>query len=241
MEKLKTFLGELGFGKNEIDVYTALLGLGESTVLQIYKKVGIHRSNIYEALESLIKKGLVSNIENPVKKYYARDPKCLLSFIKSKEMEYGQVSEELKNTITIRNENKVGKTHGNLAFKDALFSLLELKGPIYAYGIKEDPNETLSLTFDLFHRERIKRKIKMRLIYHAGKQGLINEMNKIKRRGFTEAKNLPIDQSSKITTFICYNKVVIINWADFTIIEILDKEIADSYAKYFDILWQSAK
>lgn len=236
MEKLKTFLEELGYKKNEVDVYTTLLTMGESTVLQISKKVGVHRSNIYEALDNLIKKGLVSSIENPVKKYFPRNPKCLSTFIKSKEIELGEISQELENKTFSSCETRIGKTTGKLAFKDALFNLLELKTPIYIYGRipNGDAGESIRLAFDLFHRERIRRKLNLKLIYHSH-----SDSKNIKKNKFTLTKKFPLDYNSDLTTFICSNKVVIINWTYFTIIEIDDKDIANDNARYFEALWQS--
>ncbi|VVB77884.1 HTH-type sugar sensing transcriptional regulator TrmB [uncultured archaeon] len=240
MEKLKIFLGELGFGKNEVEVYTALLGMGESTVLQISKKTGVHRSNIYEALDTLIKKGLVSSIENPIKKYFPRNPKCLLEFIKSKEIEFSQISQELENKTSSSCETKIGRTKGKLAFRDSLFNLLTLSSPIYVFGVKSNSNEAINLAFDLFHRERIRRKIKMRMMYHSNEKSAIKSIQEIKKRGYTEVKKFPMEYNSEITTFICSSKIIIMNWTDLSIVEIEDKEIATDYSKYFDVLWNVA-
>lgn len=70
MEKLKEFLSSMGFGRNEIEVYVALVGLGASSVLDISKKVKIHRSNIYEALEKLFEAGLVLKVDKPKKNLF---------------------------------------------------------------------------------------------------------------------------------------------------------------------------
>jgi sugar-specific transcriptional regulator TrmB len=53
-------LEDIGLTKTEIKIYLALLKLGQSTTTNIIKDAGIHASKVYEFLDKLIKKGLVS-------------------------------------------------------------------------------------------------------------------------------------------------------------------------------------
>ena len=53
-------LEELGLTKNETKVYLVLLELGLTTTSAIIKRAGINTSKVYESLERLLKKGLVS-------------------------------------------------------------------------------------------------------------------------------------------------------------------------------------
>ena len=55
-------LREAGLTEGEIKVYLALLELGSSTTGPIVDKSGISRSIIYQILEKLMEKGLVSFI-----------------------------------------------------------------------------------------------------------------------------------------------------------------------------------
>ena len=53
-------LERVGLTKNEIKIYLALLELGTTTTGPLTRKAGIHASRVYESLNNLIKKGLVS-------------------------------------------------------------------------------------------------------------------------------------------------------------------------------------
>ena len=53
---------DLGFNKNEIKVYLALLKLGVSSVSEISKTSNVDRTLIYGILDKLIEKGLVGSI-----------------------------------------------------------------------------------------------------------------------------------------------------------------------------------
>jgi len=59
-KKYGKLMEQLGFKKNEIQFYFALLEMGRARVRDIAQKAGIHRVNAYATLESLLKKGLVT-------------------------------------------------------------------------------------------------------------------------------------------------------------------------------------
>ena len=55
-------LRNIGLSEGEITIYSALLDLGKAPVNKIHEKVGIERRNIYDILNKLIERGLVSYI-----------------------------------------------------------------------------------------------------------------------------------------------------------------------------------
>ena len=60
------------------------------------KKTGLHRVLIYDALESLIKKGLASYvIKENIKYFQAADPQRLLNFIEEKQEQAKSIIPEL--------------------------------------------------------------------------------------------------------------------------------------------------
>ena len=63
-------LEKIGFTKSEIAVYTALLKIGQKTTGEILKEAKISSGKIYEILDKLIKKGLVSYIIKNNTKYF---------------------------------------------------------------------------------------------------------------------------------------------------------------------------
>lgn len=52
-------LQEIGLTNSEIIVYTALLKSGSTKVGELMKRINLHRSRVYEAIERLIENGLV--------------------------------------------------------------------------------------------------------------------------------------------------------------------------------------
>jgi sugar-specific transcriptional regulator TrmB len=78
----RDILHKIGLGKNEIDVYLALLQYGEGSVTTIAKVCTVHRVNIYDAVRNLIGKGLVTELKDKrTTLFKANDPKNILSYL----------------------------------------------------------------------------------------------------------------------------------------------------------------
>ena len=58
--EIKEMLKETGLTDSEARIYLALLELGPSLAGKISRKTGIHRRNVYDITERLIKKGLIA-------------------------------------------------------------------------------------------------------------------------------------------------------------------------------------
>ncbi len=71
-------LEKIGLNKKEAKVYLACLELFESTIGQISRKSGVKRTTVYDVVDSLKKKGLLSSLsKNQRTYYYAENPKKL--------------------------------------------------------------------------------------------------------------------------------------------------------------------
>ena len=93
-------LEKAGLTKNEIKVYLALLEKGESTSGPLIKAIGINSSKVYESLERLQKKGLVSYVKKANKKYFqAAEPERLLDYIDEKKRQLDEEKEEMQKML----------------------------------------------------------------------------------------------------------------------------------------------
>ncbi|MBW3012929.1 helix-turn-helix domain-containing protein, partial [Candidatus Woesearchaeota archaeon] len=94
---VETLLEGLGLTKSEISVYLALLELGSSTTGKIVDKSGASSSKIYEILDKLIQKGLVSYVLKANIKYFeAAPPKRILDYIEEKKASISKQEEDVK-------------------------------------------------------------------------------------------------------------------------------------------------
>ena len=90
----------LGFTEGEAKAYIAMIETGSSTVGPIAKKSGISYSKIYEVLQRLIDKGVVSFIVKGKMKYYqAISPKLLYKFLDRQITEIEKNKEKLKKIV----------------------------------------------------------------------------------------------------------------------------------------------
>src|SRR3990167_10792876 len=83
-------LRKIGLTENEIKIYLDLLRSGTSTAYDIGKRTGIYRVHVYDKLEQLMNKGLVTHIYQGAKKYFQATPPVKIKHYleeKKKEME----------------------------------------------------------------------------------------------------------------------------------------------------------
>ena len=78
LHNLISSLEGLGVIELETKIYLALLDNGAMSPYQIAKKVDISRSSIYNALQHMVKKGMVEEVPEDTVMYLAQDPEVLI-------------------------------------------------------------------------------------------------------------------------------------------------------------------
>ena len=234
-------LSELGFSRNESKIYFSLLKNGLSNPTKISSSTSIHRTNVYDCLDRLIEKGLVGYIYKEGKKYYqASDPNKLKDILQEKEQKLYKILPEMLRLKQTSPNKELAEIHrGMKAVRMNLYSFLRKRNPILVYGI---PKIALSLMEDfilIYHKKRIRRKTIMKHIYDEDATKRIEQLNKMP---YTYAKYLPKMKNSPVSTNVCGDEIVFILWSEVPyIIKIKNKEIANSYKNYFELLWKIAK
>lgn len=234
-------LEEIGLSKTEAKVYLTLNEIGSSTVNSISKKSKIFRSNIYDALDRLVEKGLVAfSIKENVKYYDATDPAHLVNLVRDKEKQITELIPRLKIKSKFAQHERYSEIiRGIPAFMNVLYSFLEYKDEILVYGIPKEAPEMLKTKIPHFHKERIKRKISMKHLYNYDARDRIIYLNNLP---FTEARYLDDNFKSNVSTNICGDEVVLSLWTNPPlVIRIVSKEIAEAYKNYFRVLWANSK
>lgn len=89
-----------GLTEGEVKVYLALLRLGASTAGPIAYEARVARSKLYDILDRLAKKGLVSHaVENGVKRFSPADPSRLRDFLRTKEEDIKLQRERIEHIL----------------------------------------------------------------------------------------------------------------------------------------------
>ncbi len=91
-----------GLEEKEAAVYAAILELGEATIAKITKKAAIKRSTVYDVLESLKKKGLISQTnrgKRPI--FLAENPKKLVDALDEKKRQLEETMPEILSLMNL--------------------------------------------------------------------------------------------------------------------------------------------
>jgi sugar-specific transcriptional regulator TrmB len=235
MKMNEKLLEQAGMTSSEAKIYLALLELGSSLAGAITRKTGLHRRSVYDAIERLIQKGLVSYIKKNNRKYFeAATPQRLLENIKEKEDNVKEILPELEAKYKfVQEKAETVFYRGKQALKTVFDDQIKEGKEILIFGAASNADEIIKYYFPRYDRERIAKKIKIKAIF--------NEKLK-KKPALAEIKYLPKEYRTHTATNIYGNKVAIILWSEepFAIL-INQKEIADSYRNYFELMWKIAK
>jgi HTH-type transcriptional regulator, sugar sensing transcriptional regulator len=97
---MEKYLQDLGLSDKEASVYLALLQFENASVLDLANQTKIKRPTVYVILESLAKKGLVSETNIGKKThYYAEPPERLETFVESRKLALEESERKLKDII----------------------------------------------------------------------------------------------------------------------------------------------
>jgi len=231
-------LQELGLNRRESICYTALLELGSSKVSAIIKKTGIPSSKIYEILDKLINKGLVSYIKiDKVKRYQASDPKVLLSYIDEKKKKIEEILPQLLLKQKLSRKQSVEMYEGQKAVFSLFTDLIKdakAKELYLVFSINEEnKNDATNLFFKNLAIRRKDKKLDVRLLKNI-KYYKKEKHTKLKLR-YTRF-NLP----QGITIF--RKIVVILSWVETPIaIKIESETISSQMKDFFLDLWNNCK
>jgi len=228
----------LGLNRREILCYTALLELGSSKIGAIVKKTGIPSSKIYEILDKLINRGLVSYVKiGKIKHYQASDPKTLLNYIDEKKKKVEEILPELLLKQKFSKKQSVEMFEGQKALFSLFTDLINDAKSNEQYLIfsinEENKNDAANLFFKNLAVRRKERKLDVRLL---------KNMEHYKKEKHTKLKlkytefNLP----QGITIF--RNIVVILSWVESPIaIKIESETISNQLKEFFLGQWKIAK
>lgn len=243
----KELLAKVGLTERESKVYLALLELGSTTTGPLVKKSGVPNSKIYEILESLQNKGLVSwIIKGKIKYFQASDPNKILTLFKEKEKEIESLIPILKvRQVLAKEKNFVELYEGSKAIFAFLNDLIEdaKKGETYySFSLnREHEDEKINIFYRKFGTKREEKKLIVKILANKETKEVfkkvyadrISSLKKIVR--FTDL-NLPQG------VIIFRNHFVLISWTEEPIaIHIQSKKVTGQYKKFFEDLWKKAK
>jgi len=229
-----TELREAGMTENESKVYIALIDLGPALAGQIARKTGLHRRTVYDTTEMLIEKGLIGYIiKNNRKLFQASNPNRILEIIKEKQNILSPFVEELQQRYhSTKEAEETNFFKGKEGLKTVFEDQLESK-EILILGASPKAYDILQFYFKWYDKARKEKRIKARIIATD---------KRMKRIPLADIKYLPEKYANPVAVNIYNDKTAIILWAREPIaIVIKNKEIANAYKTYFELMWKIAR
>ncbi len=248
-----SLLKEIGLTDSEIEIFIELFNLGEAKAKDLAQRTKKHRSNIYDILYKLIKKGLVSSTtKNRVKYFYITNPYKLEEYLKKLEKEFKKKEKQLRRFIErliltkpeIKEKQNIEVFEGIDGLRALYYRLISIAKPndeVYIVGSVKKIFKILEYhILDISKKSaRINIKGKMiasKMIFRRPIMKLIKHFVNLDIR-FIRAEYL-----SPTSVIIFKNFVGFFNYIDKPLTILIDNdEIAKAYKIYFNKMWKIAK
>ena len=238
-------LEDMGLAQNEVKVYTTLLRLGSASVGKITKESGVHRRNVYDALERLSKKGLVGNINrNRVKFFQAASPHRLMDIFMAQRLMLNEQEKRLKRILpeldkihSSREKEDVSIFWGKVGIVTILEDILKTGKENLVLGAYV-PKKLLPV-IENYHRKRKRLKIPLKMIFNKADK---KRAAKLSKKPHTEVRFLPKAYNSPVTINIYGDKVGLLIWSEEKPMGVLMKNnnVYIGFKEFFNMLWDSA-
>lgn len=249
---IQKILEELGFSQKEVSIYLAMIQLDQATATSISKEVDINRTTIYDVLDDLMARGVVSKVKKSGKSYfYALPPDKLIDYLERERSEYNKKVDSQKQKIESimpdllslqnlqsKNKPKVRFFEGEKGMREAYEDSLTADGSIRAYANIEEMHKALPEFFPEYYKRRAKAGIHIQGIFPQSKYS--TERVKKNKEEMRTSKFLPDEKMNFSPEINIYNnKILIVSWRETMAIIIESKELADFHKLIYDLLWES--
>jgi len=236
-------LKKLGLSDGEIKIYKALLNNGRCPINIIHEHTGIERRNIYDILNKLIERGLVSYVTENKKRYFKIvHPNRLLGYLDEKKDELEKTKEEISKDIpaliekfNYKKPNLNAEVYRGIeGVKSVWEDMLNYKNVRWIGSGRYVPLK-LPHWFANWNRRRIKKKVKFINIMR------FEMRDKIEQYQEEELRYLPKEFSANPAVLCVYgNKIVnFLLGEDFFAFVVESKELAENYRAYHKYLWDN--
>lgn len=234
-------LEDIGLSSAEIKVYLALLELGTSTAGPTIERTGLQSSVVHMTLNRLIEKGFVSFVRQGQRRYYqASNPKHISEYLEEKKERFEELLPQLLQKQSMAKEKpEVVTFRGIKGVRELLYELLEAGGKEHhTFGSTRESLMMGEAWWVHYHRKRAQKGITAKLMFNKSLRYWRAEKKYPKAEvRYTKAGFEPLTE-----TIIRNDKIGIIIWTEKPIgILVHNKTAADSYDRFFELMWNAAR
>lgn len=245
---IQELLTNAGLGVPEARLYLALYKLQEAQTGVLAKVARVPTSKIYEILEKLTGKGLVSyRVQNNVKIFQAAPPEALATLIEKKERELAEQKELIVNAIVqIKQTKPIIQPQSNYKYFEGVSGIKSLwtevaqnmhDDTLRIHTGRQESYQQLAGFYSEFHAKRTRKKIPAKIIFPKGdtQVSILRE-----KEPQTQVR---YDDLRTLTEISVINAMVIIqrlgkNPHGFLI---QDEEFANTFKEMFEKIWKQAQ
>lgn len=232
-------LREIGLTDNEVRIYLFLLKRGISSPSEVATELGFHRGYVYDALERLHEKEVVSALFRSGKKHYqAASPTSIAELLRLRLESFEAIVPVLMGLASFHKESTTvelhkGKKVYRTLLKDTIASIRDEK-ELYVFGVDEERlMEKEPIYMQQYFTLIKERKLKEKVIIRMGGARL--------KHPSVTYRELPEEYIGNTSQFIYKDKVatLILGVPDYLIV-VENSRVADTSRKQFELLWSAA-
>jgi sugar-specific transcriptional regulator TrmB len=239
-DKMFRDLEKLNYSVNESKAYLTLLRTGASLAGNIAKSASLDRSSTYNALKSLVQRGVVSTIhENKRTIYVPENPKKIVDYYKEKEEIAKRIIPSLEKQFTYTKKVSSVKLFTGFkgvktVFQDMIDSS-DSKTTHFVLGSEGYFSDLMPYYSPHFRKMKAKKRIRSKILMRTSRE-------KRSKSKYTEYRSVPSDVESPATINVYEDKVAIFIWGDTPeSILIENKNVSKTLMNYFTFMWKHAK
>ena len=247
-ELIKQLLKNLNFSEKEIQIYLALLEMGQAKAKEICRKTDLNRVTTYDILEQLLTKGLISKYKKRGVTYFnALEPDRLINYLERERDEYNtmidnqeeKVKELLPQLISMQNiktsKPKVQFFEGEKGMREAYEDTLASKGTILAYANVDEVHKGRHSYFPEYYKRRSAKDIFIRAVFM--KSEMATELVSHNQEEKRDTRYMPegVDFTPEINLY--NNKMLVASWREKMAVIIESKEMVDLQKIIFEMVW----
>ncbi|PIN93365.1 hypothetical protein COU54_03410 [Candidatus Pacearchaeota archaeon CG10_big_fil_rev_8_21_14_0_10_31_24] len=243
----------LGLTEGEAKVYLSLMDLGLATKGPIATKAKVSESKVYEILDRLKEKGLLSFVSKKkgvriITHYKAANPVMLKEFLNKKREEINKEEEILKKLLPILQSQQKEKEKEYSAviyegFKGIQTNNLEVLEMIsendewVAMGTRSNKSEEFNIFWVNWLRQRAEKGGKARILFVDQGTWYYKQLARLKNTQVGYLKGI-----APASVAVTKNRVMIFSYGDSSgCLAVTNQGVADSFRGFFESLWKLAE
>lgn len=243
-------LSDLGLTEKAIVIYLELLKTDYATPTQLSKRTDINRTSVYDVIDELSQKGLVSSFKKSGRLFFgALDPSHLANHLRSQlrqqqyrfEEQMKSVESVLPALLSLRNTKTSKPTvaffEGSNGMREAYEDTLTAREPIRAYANVETMHNALPSFFPEYYKRRTDRKVFIRAILPSNV--LSQERAQYDQEEMRESRFLPEGKTFTPEINLYDNKMLVASWTEKMAVLITSSELVELQKITFDLLWNT--